>query len=266
MKGTKIPGSFMISLVSLESDSSSFLFLRSVWTADLLFLLSLSAERFFKKPIKERTWQAGRLQPWFLYRLPATASERHEVERRPGLFLFLQASFWTWALFLWLVDRKREERRCNLSTIMKRILAPLVSVLKRKALNCNCFPKTRNRVKVVPISFLDVEWNRIGLERLSGTPFKRMTQFSMIQKERNVHGKLNASWKICSLAFNGQPFLVIDGYLLNPSAWLETAWRWGFLKTCCPKLENEGVDYNSFSFSAFILRRKYRLVHNSGIP
>jgi len=32
----------------------------------------------------------------------------------------------------------------------------------------------------------------------------------------NVHGKLNASWKICSLAVNGQPFLVIDGYLLNP--------------------------------------------------
>eukprot|EP00415_Alexandrium_ostenfeldii_P003471 UN3471 len=24
------------------------------------------------------------------------------------------------------------------------------------------------------------------------------------------------SWKICSLAVNGQSFLVIDGYLLNP--------------------------------------------------
>ena len=32
---------------------------------------------------------------------------------------------------------------------------------------------------------------------------------------RNVHGKLNASWKISSLAVNGQSFLVIDGYLLN---------------------------------------------------
>ena len=31
----------------------------------------------------------------------------------------------------------------------------------------------------------------------------------------NVHGRLNASWKICSLAVNGQSFLVIDGYLLN---------------------------------------------------
>ena len=30
-----------------------------------------------------------------------------------------------------------------------------------------------------------------------------------------VHGRLNASWKICSLAVNGQSFLVIDGYLLN---------------------------------------------------
>lgn len=33
---------------------------------------------------------------------------------------------------------------------------------------------------------------------------------------RNTHGRLNASWKICSLAVNGQSFLVIDGYLLNP--------------------------------------------------
>ena len=33
---------------------------------------------------------------------------------------------------------------------------------------------------------------------------------------REVHGRLNASWKISSLAVNGQSFLVIDGYLLNP--------------------------------------------------
>ena len=32
----------------------------------------------------------------------------------------------------------------------------------------------------------------------------------------NVHERLNASWKISSLAVNGQSFLVIDGYLLNP--------------------------------------------------
>jgi len=30
-----------------------------------------------------------------------------------------------------------------------------------------------------------------------------------------IHGKLNASWKISSLAVNGQSFLVIDGYLLH---------------------------------------------------
>ena len=30
-----------------------------------------------------------------------------------------------------------------------------------------------------------------------------------------IHGKLNASWKISSLAVNGQSFLVIDGYLLD---------------------------------------------------
>ena len=35
------------------------------------------------------------------------------------------------------------------------------------------------------------------------------------KEEGNVHGRLNASWKICSLAVNGQSFLVIDGYLLN---------------------------------------------------
>ena len=34
--------------------------------------------------------------------------------------------------------------------------------------------------------------------------------------EGKVHGRLNASWKISSLAVNGQSFLVIDGYLLNP--------------------------------------------------
>ena len=36
------------------------------------------------------------------------------------------------------------------------------------------------------------------------------------QEKGNVHRRLNASWKICSLAVNGQSFLVIDGYLLNP--------------------------------------------------
>ena len=35
-------------------------------------------------------------------------------------------------------------------------------------------------------------------------------------QSRKVHGRLNASWKISSLAVNGQSFLVIDGYLLNP--------------------------------------------------
>jgi len=35
-------------------------------------------------------------------------------------------------------------------------------------------------------------------------------QFSY--KKRNVHGKLNASWKISSLAVNGQSFLVSAGH------------------------------------------------------
>ena len=35
---------------------------------------------------------------------------------------------------------------------------------------------------------------------------------------RKVHGRLNASWKISSLAVNGQSFLVIDGYLLIGTA------------------------------------------------
>jgi hypothetical protein len=34
-------------------------------------------------------------------------------------------------------------------------------------------------------------------------------------KKRQLHGILNASWKICSLVVNGQSFLDIDGYLLN---------------------------------------------------
>ena len=33
--------------------------------------------------------------------------------------------------------------------------------------------------------------------------------------ERIIHGRLNASWKICSLVVNRQSFLLIDGYLLN---------------------------------------------------
>ena len=33
--------------------------------------------------------------------------------------------------------------------------------------------------------------------------------------EGEVHGRLNASWKISCLAVNGQSFLVIDGYLLS---------------------------------------------------
>merc|ERR1712061_438469 len=36
-----------------------------------------------------------------------------------------------------------------------------------------------------------------------------------VRKKRKVHRRLNASWKICFLAVNGQSFLVIDGYLLN---------------------------------------------------
>ena len=42
--------------------------------------------------------------------------------------------------------------------------------------------------------------------------------------KRNVHGRLNASWKICSLAVNGQSFLVIFGYLLNSFSWLTINW------------------------------------------
>ena len=39
------------------------------------------------------------------------------------------------------------------------------------------------------------------------------SQSSISNSFGNVHGRLNASWKICSLAVNGQSFLVIDGYL-----------------------------------------------------
>ena len=42
---------------------------------------------------------------------------------------------------------------------------------------------------------------------------KEMKNSREIPKKGNVHGKLNASWKISSLAVNGQSFLVIDGYL-----------------------------------------------------
>jgi len=34
-------------------------------------------------------------------------------------------------------------------------------------------------------------------------------------EKRIIHGRLNISWKICSLVVNCQSFLVIDGYLLN---------------------------------------------------
>ena len=36
-----------------------------------------------------------------------------------------------------------------------------------------------------------------------------------VDHKGKIHGKLNASWKISSLAVNGQSFLVIDGYLLD---------------------------------------------------
>jgi len=36
-----------------------------------------------------------------------------------------------------------------------------------------------------------------------------------VEHKGKIHGKLNASWKISSLAVNGQSFLVIDGYLLD---------------------------------------------------
>jgi len=52
-----------------------------------------------------------------------------------------------------------------------------------------------------------------GLHALSSS--SRSHQSSKEIKKRNVHGRLNASWKICSLAVNGQSFLVIFGYLLN---------------------------------------------------
>ena len=42
--------------------------------------------------------------------------------------------------------------------------------------------------------------------------------------KRKIHGKLNASWKISSLAVNGQSFLVIDGYLLDSEEWLTLHW------------------------------------------
>merc|ERR1712060_424621 len=45
---------------------------------------------------------------------------------------------------------------------------------------------------------------------------KEKERLTAVKKKRNVHGRLNASWKICFLAVNGQSFLVIDGYLLNP--------------------------------------------------
>ena len=48
--------------------------------------------------------------------------------------------------------------------------------------------------------------------------FSRLSKTKRKEKSREgkIHGKLNASWKISSLAVNGQSFLVIDGYLLNP--------------------------------------------------
>ena len=55
---------------------------------------------------------------------------------------------------------------------------------------------------------------------------------------RNVHGKLNASWKISSLAVNGQSFLVIDGYL-----WAKMLMLIMFLKVI--------LEYNSPFLSSF---------------
>ena len=64
--------------------------------------------------------------------------------------------------------------------------------------------------------------------------------------QRKVHTSLNASWKICSLAVNGQSFLVIDGYLLNSFYYL-------FLNLCLLELDGKRLVNNGFSLSSFFL-------------
>ena len=58
-------------------------------------------------------------------------------------------------------------------------------------------------------------------QSLKGCP-KKIKMNIKRNNKRKVHRNMNASWKICSLAVNGQSFLVIDGYLLNYEDAVET--------------------------------------------
>ena len=63
------------------------------------------------------------------------------------------------------------------------------------------------------------------LSLTAATFFPEHSIFKQENKERKVHGRLNASWKISCLAVNGQSFLVIDGYLLNLFSCLLTVYK-----------------------------------------
>ena len=63
---------------------------------------------------------------------------------------------------------------------------------------------------------MPLDWSQLAAQEFqrSSTGSKLLSRDRKVMKG-NVHGRLIASWKICSLAVNGQSFLVIDGYLLN---------------------------------------------------
>ena len=82
-------------------------------------------------------------------------------------------------------------------TVMHLVPAAAVKLMKRRVLS---------RPGVRPLLYH---------ARLSCTPVITCNKPRDVIREGKVHGRLNASWKICCLAVNGQSFLVIDGYLIS---------------------------------------------------
>ena len=64
---------------------------------------------------------------------------------------------------------------------------------------------------------MPLDWSQLAAQEFqrSSTGSKLLSRDRKVMKG-NVHGRLIASWKICSFAVYGQSFLVIDGSLLNP--------------------------------------------------
>ena len=64
-------------------------------------------------------------------------------------------------------------------------------------------------------SDFSLSFQTFGLDHQTERHWSRDQLPAQRNAKRIINGRLNASWKICSLVVNRQSFLVIDGYRLN---------------------------------------------------